>query len=188
MVHIKPSLELRKLVRAVEAKTQKQVLDQSTDKVGCVVYEQISEFFRMYGEESDQDGFTKLVRFEDLVMAVEHRQMMQVANESEKTKKLREYLRLKRERREVNEMTGRKPEPENSPDKSLGNYEKSIKFAMTFLFAMFSSSIGGYFAAKAFFGLDHTYVGLDNAVYDHRWVRDVRKYSCGDRTLYHEII
>ena len=71
---------------------------------------------------------------------------------------LREYLRLKKEKREVNKITGRKVQETTSGDETLKNFEKSTKFAMTFVIGMFTSGIGGYFASKIFLGLDHTYV------------------------------
>lgn len=71
---------------------------------------------------------------------------------------LREYLRLKKEKREVSKITGRKLHDTNSGDETLKNFEKSTKFAMSFVIGMFTAGLGGYFASKIFLGLDHTYV------------------------------
>jgi hypothetical protein len=82
----------------------------------------------------------------------------QQCTESEETKKIRERLRLKKEQREIRKITGRKTEAETPGDAALGQYEKSVKFAMTFLFAMFSSGLGGYFASRIVFGLSESFV------------------------------
>ena len=74
------------------------------------------------------------------------------------TKKMREKLRLKKEKREVYKITGRKLEDQIAGDMTLKAYETSVKFAMSYLFALFTSGLGGYFASKMFFGFNHTVV------------------------------
>lgn len=79
-------------------------------------------------------------------------------NESEETKKMRERLKLKKEKRELYKITGRKMESEIPGDQTLKTFESSMKFAMSYLFALFTSGLGGYFAAKVFFGFDYAAV------------------------------
>jgi hypothetical protein len=121
-------------------------------------FDELSAFVACFGSNEEQEAFAKSVCMDLLVFRVDHREMVKVAEERPETKKLREYLRLKKEKREVRQMTGRNQESEVTNDKALGSYEKSVKFAMTFIFALFSSGIGGYFAAKVFLGMDHSYV------------------------------
>jgi hypothetical protein len=73
---------------------------------------------------------------------------------------MRARLRLKKEKREVYRLTGRKVETEIPGDMTLKAFETSTKFAMSYLFALFTSGLGGYFAAKVFFGFDYSTVAL----------------------------
>lgn len=71
---------------------------------------------------------------------------------------MRERLRLKKEKREVYKITGRKLDPDIPGEMTLKAFESSMKFAMSYLFALFTSGLGGYFAAKVFFGFDYAAV------------------------------
>lgn len=171
-------------VRNIESRTGKSILDR-TDKVGCMDFEELSAFVACFGNNEEQEAFASSITLDLLILRVEHREMMKVAEEKPETKKMREYLRLKKEKREVRQLTGRSHDTEISNDKALGSYEKSVKFAMTFIFALFSSGIGGYFAAKVFLGMDHSYVFSYQVGNDHSSDRHVRFDSRRDRTLHH---
>lgn len=71
---------------------------------------------------------------------------------------MRVRMTLKKEKREVYKITGRKLDPEIPGDMALKAFETSTKFAMSYLFALFTSGLGGYFAAKVFFGFDYAAV------------------------------
>lgn len=174
-------------VRCVESRTGRSILDRA-DKLGCMDFDELSGFVGDFGSSEEQTAFAESVSPDQLVLRVDHREMMKVAEEKLETKKLREYLRLKKEKREVRQLTGRSQEEEISNDKALGNYEKSVKFAMTFLFALFSSGIGGYFAAKVFLGMDHSYVRPAHTGHDHRSHRHVRLHPRRDRPLHHQVV
>lgn len=49
--------------------------------------------------------------------------------------------------REYNKLIGRKDELEEQAT-VMKEYEASMKFALTFLFSLFSSAIGGYYFCK----------------------------------------
>jgi len=174
-------------VRSIETRTGRSIL-KKTDKLGCMDFEELSCFVACFGDSEEQAIFAKTVTLDLLVFKADHREMMKVAEEKPETKKMREYLRLKKEKREVRQMTGRTQETDISNDKALGNYEKSVKFAMTFIFALFSSGIGGYFAAKVFLGMDHSYVRTTHEGHDHRSSRHVRIDPCRDWTLHHQVV
>lgn len=55
----------------------------------------------------------------------------------------------------MNQLTGKKSGPDLQGDATLKEFETSVKFAGTFIFALFTSGIGGYYACKLVFGLDH---------------------------------
>ena len=65
----------------------------------------------------------------------------------EESKRIINRLSQKKKLREYNKLIGKKPEYENMA-KIMKEYESSVSFALTFIFSLFTSAIGGYFFCK----------------------------------------